>query len=106
MPPIQPTRLNPADTDGNYFVNCVNSQDGTISSGVAYYKNLNPGQNVGQQPDDYVDVIHGSNVNWEQSGASELSRHHPMAVRTFSDRNSYFPEHGRYCQLGHLWGLW
>lgn len=55
------------NTDGNYFVNCQNRVDGTISSGMAYYGNLNPGENVGQQPDDYVDVVHGSNVNWEQS---------------------------------------
>lgn len=34
-----------------------------------YYINLNPGQNVGQQPNDYVDVVHGSYVTWETPGS-------------------------------------
>jgi hypothetical protein len=45
--------------------------DGTVSSGVAYYSNLNPGGNVNQQPDDYVDVVHGTNYVWEQTGSGE-----------------------------------
>jgi hypothetical protein len=72
IPPTNPTRQNPADTDGNYFVNCQKS-DGTVSSGMAYYKNLVPGQNVGQQPDDYIDVTHGSYVTWESTGVGTFS---------------------------------
>ncbi|RDW67047.1 hypothetical protein BP5796_09796 [Coleophoma crateriformis] len=71
IPPSSPVRENSGNTDGNYFVNCE-STDGTISSGMAYYKNLNPGQNKGQQPDDYIDVLHGSHVTWEQPGAGKL----------------------------------
>jgi hypothetical protein len=67
IPPTNPTRQNPADTDGNYFVNCQKS-DGTVSSGMAYYKNLVPGTNVGQRPDDYIDVTNGSLVTWESAG--------------------------------------
>lgn len=67
--PQTPVREDSSDTDGNYFVNCVNNVDGTTSSGMAYYKNLNPGQNAGQQPDDYVDVIHGSYQTWESVGS-------------------------------------
>jgi len=69
LPPLVPVRASNAN-DGNYFVNCMHS-DGTVSSGVAYYSNLNPGGNVNQQPDDYVDVAHGTNYVWEQTGSGE-----------------------------------
>lgn len=68
IPPPAPVRKTPGATDGNYFVNCQAS-DGTVSSGMAYYKNLTPGQNVGQSPDDYVDTAHGSFVDWETSSS-------------------------------------
>ena len=35
------------------------------SSGLAYYKNMKFGGNDGQQPDSYVDIVHGSLLNWE-----------------------------------------
>jgi hypothetical protein len=69
LPPRAPVRSSNAN-DGNYFVNCL-SPDGTTSSGVAYYANLKPGGNVNQQPDDYVDVAHGSNYVWEQVGSGK-----------------------------------
>jgi len=59
IPPLTPVRLNPSNKDGNYFVNCKNRVTGVVSSGIAFYWNLNPGNNVGQQLDDYVDVSHG-----------------------------------------------
>jgi hypothetical protein len=40
---------------------------------MAYYKILNPGSNVGQGPDDYIDVVHGSYVMWENGGAGVSS---------------------------------
>lgn len=67
LPFVSPARANPVDTDGNYFVNC-NNTSGSLSSGLAYYKNLTIGLNIGHQPDDYVDVIQGSYVNWENGG--------------------------------------
>ncbi|GAB7359027.1 hypothetical protein MBLNU230_g5099t1 [Neophaeotheca triangularis] len=61
VPPPQPTRHASNTGDGNYLVNCESSSTGTISSGVAYYRHLDPnGGNVNRQPDDYVDVFHGS----------------------------------------------
>lgn len=71
LPPMTPVRASNAN-DGNYFVNCQHP-DGTLSSGVAYYANLNPGANIYQQPDDYVDVTHGSHYNWEQIGKGMYS---------------------------------
>ena len=73
MPPSVP------NTDGHYFVNCKAS-DGTLSSGVAYYEDLNPGQNVGQQPDAYVEVSHGNYYDWEKTGSGE--RHHTSSSYT------------------------
>lgn len=60
--------------DGNYLVDCQ-ANDGTISSGIAYYKNLMPGQMIGKKPDDYVDVTVGHHVDWEttSSGLSFLN---------------------------------
>jgi hypothetical protein len=67
LPFLTPSRANPVDVDGNYFVNCNTSQ-GSLSSGMAYYKNLTPGENIGQGPDDYVPVTNGSYVTWENGG--------------------------------------
>lgn len=59
--------------DGNYFLNC-RSNDGNVSSGIAYYKNLVPGQMLDKIPDDYVEVSRGGNIDWEtvSSGPSSL----------------------------------
>lgn len=54
--------------DGNYFVDC-RADDGTLSSGIAYYKNLIPGRMVGKKPDDFVDVTVGQHVDWETSSS-------------------------------------
>lgn len=67
LPFVAPSRANPVDVDGNYFVNCNTSQ-GSLSSGMAYYKNLTPGKNVGQGPDDYIPVTNGSYIAWENGG--------------------------------------
>ena len=67
LPFVTPSRANPADVDGNYFVNCNDTQ-GSLSSGMAYYKNLVPGKNIGQSPDDYIVVTNGSYVQWENGG--------------------------------------
>lgn len=69
LPPKTPER-SPNAQDGNYFVNCQHS-DGTVSSGVAYYSDMKPGENVNQQPNDYMDVTHGTLYNWEQTGSSK-----------------------------------
>jgi hypothetical protein len=69
LPPSSPARLDTSNIDGNYFVNCSNP-DGSTSSGMAYYAKLDPGHNVGQQPNDYVDVNkNSSNMDWIQPGA-------------------------------------
>lgn len=67
LPFITPARANPVDVDGNYFVNCNSTQSG-LASGMAYYKNLVPGKNVGQGPDDYIDVTNSTYVTWENGG--------------------------------------
>jgi hypothetical protein len=72
-PFITPSRANPVDVDGNYFVNCNTSQ-GSLSSGAAYYKNLTPGKNIGQEPDDYITVTNGSYVVWENGGTGTSYR--------------------------------
>jgi hypothetical protein len=66
--PTQPIRSHP---DGVYFVNCTRGSE--VSSGLAYYKQLRDGGNDGQQPDDYVDVVHGSFTSWERSGSQIFS---------------------------------
>jgi hypothetical protein len=69
LPPSSPARLDTSNVDGNYFVNCSNP-DGSTSSGMAYYAKLDPGHNVGQQPNDYVDVSKNNSYwNWIQPGA-------------------------------------
>lgn len=68
LPPSSPGRLDAGNVDGNYFVNCSTS-DGSISSGMAYYAQLNPGHNVGHQPNDYVDVNNSTYVNWTHPGS-------------------------------------
>jgi hypothetical protein len=66
--PPSPIRSHP---DGVYFVNCQRGNE--ISSGLAHYRNLNPGANDGQQPDAYVDVSHGSFTTWEDAGEGKSS---------------------------------
>jgi hypothetical protein len=89
-PPTNPTRQNLADTDGNYFVNCKDSH-GTVSSGMAYYKNLDPGSNVGQQPDDYIDVTHGSLVTWESTGVVAFNSGVPVHWSIFGNAQDLGP---------------
>ena len=64
--PPTPIRSHP---DGCYFVNCQRGNE--ISSGVAYYRNLDPGLNDGQQPDAYVNVSVGSYTTWESAGVGK-----------------------------------
>ena len=42
---------------------------------MAYYAQLNPGHNVGHQPNDYVDVNNSTYVNWTQpnSGMTRIA---------------------------------
>jgi hypothetical protein len=65
--PKSPHRNHP---DGVYFVDCKRGSDPNTeySSGIAYYKNLKDGGNTGEQPDDYIDIVHGENYQWEKSG--------------------------------------
>jgi hypothetical protein len=84
-PPPSKTPPNPirSHPDGVYFVNCQRGNE--ISSGLAYYRNMNPGANDGRRPDAYVDVSHGSFITWENAGegkslnpASTSSIQHPV----------------------------
>jgi hypothetical protein len=68
LPLSSPVRLDAGNVDGDYFVNCSNS-DGSTSSGMAYYAQLNPGQNVGHQPNDYVDINNSAYIDWVHPGA-------------------------------------
>jgi hypothetical protein len=79
LPYVPPSRANPVDVDGNYFVNC-NTSKGSLSSGMAYYKDLTPGKNVGQGPDDYITIKNGSYVAWENGGTG--MSYHFMATPT------------------------
>jgi hypothetical protein len=102
LPPLAPVRSSNAN-DGNYFVNCMHS-DGTVSSGVAYYSNLNPGGNVNQQPDDYVDVAHGTNYVWEQTGSGEQNpSSNLMCLFSANDVRSRLPQDQGHCALVYLW---
>lgn len=51
-----------AARDTIYLVNSYKGNE--ISSGMAYYADGHE-QNGVSRPDDYVDVVHGSNVHWE-----------------------------------------
>lgn len=68
VPPSSPARLDSKNVDGNYFVDC-SGPDGRTSSGMAYYAQLNPGQNFGHHPNDYVDVDNSTHVDWAIPGA-------------------------------------
>jgi hypothetical protein len=37
----------------------------TVQRSCAYYKNITFGENDGQQPDNYVDIVHGELLHWE-----------------------------------------
>ncbi|KAF2468692.1 uncharacterized protein BDR25DRAFT_264511 [Lindgomyces ingoldianus] len=66
QPPIQDRPTPPIHVqkkDGVYLVNSIRGSE--RSSGLAYYKNMTFGGNDGQQPDDYVDIVHGELLNWE-----------------------------------------
>lgn len=58
------TRTN---VDGVFFVNCRRGDE--VSSGLAYYKEMN--LEGGSGPDDYVDVVHGSFTTWERAGSGK-----------------------------------
>jgi hypothetical protein len=67
--PPQPT------ADGVYLVSHNSSNGGTFGSGFAYYKTIRPGQNIGQQPDDYAVATIGTYAQWEdvkREGMSHL----------------------------------
>lgn len=51
-----------AARDTIYLVN--SSKGNEVSSGMAYYGDGHESTG-GSRPDDYVDVVHGSNVHWE-----------------------------------------
>jgi hypothetical protein len=104
LPPTAPVRSSSAN-DGNYFVNCMHS-DGTTSSGVAYYSNLNPGGNVNQQPDDYVDVVHGTNYVWEQTGSGDQNQLNDLMCLIFANEVlSYLSQERGRCALERVWWL-
>jgi hypothetical protein len=88
--PTNPTQQNPAHADGNYFVNCKDS-DGAVPPGMVYYKNLIPGSNVGQQPDDYIDVTHGSLVTWESTGVVTFNSVVPVDWSIFGNAQDLRP---------------
>lgn len=96
LPASSPARLDAGNSDGNYFVNCSNS-NGSTSSGMAYYAKLNPGQNVGQPPTDYADVNKNAYVEWEQPGASRYPLYH--IIRSSTDLYSNFSKYKRYRAL-------
>ncbi|KAM0708981.1 hypothetical protein Q7P35_003017 [Cladosporium inversicolor] len=68
LPPPSPARLDPSNIDGNYFVNCSNS-DGSTSSLMAYYAQLNPGHNVGHPPNQDIVVKRSTYIDWTQPSA-------------------------------------
>jgi len=51
-----------AARDSVYLVNSYKGNE--ISSGIAYYADGHSATG-GSRPDDYVDVVHGSNIIWE-----------------------------------------
>jgi hypothetical protein len=81
FPPQVPSRENHETRDGYYFVNCVNPEN-TLSLGIAYYNDMIPGGgNVGQLPDDFVDVLynHAGMKTWQGQGdATFVNRKTPF----------------------------
>ena len=71
LPPSSPARLDSGNVDGNYFVNCSNS-NGSTSSRMSYYAQLNPGHNVGHTPNDHVDVDNSTYIYWTHPGAGTV----------------------------------
>jgi hypothetical protein len=71
LPPSSPARLEASNIDGNYFVDCSNS-DGSTSSGMAYYARMNPWHNVGHQPNNYVEANNSTYIDWTQPGAGMI----------------------------------
>lgn len=96
LPASSPARLDAGNSDGNYFVNCSNS-NGSTSSGMAYYAKLNPGQNVGQPPTDYADVDKDTYVDWTQPGAGKNLFCH--IICSYADLHSVIPKHKRHRAL-------
>ncbi len=73
IPPLVPTRENPETKDGYYFVNCE-KPDNTMSLGIAYYENMEPGTNIGQLPDHFVEVYsnHAGVKAWHGEGHADF----------------------------------
>jgi len=74
VPGQSPYRPGPPSSSGTgqggfYLVNSF--RNGQASSGIAWYTNLGP-ENVGQQPDKYVDIKTDGNVIWEGSTHSGM----------------------------------
>lgn len=74
--PENPERRDVEPEDGNYYVDCK-ADNGTMTSGIVYYKNLIPGAMVGQKPDDYIEVSRGSHIDWEASSSGLSSLKYP-----------------------------
>jgi hypothetical protein len=75
IPPQVPTRENLETRDGHYFVDCV-KPDNTPSLGIAYYEDMGPGGgNIGQLPDDFVEVHsnHAGVKEWQGEGHANLN---------------------------------
>jgi hypothetical protein len=61
-PPPPPQVVTPPGKDGVYLVNSVKGNE--ISSGYAYYSELG-WNNLGKQPQAYINVIQGKYQTWE-----------------------------------------
>jgi len=75
IPPQVPTRENHEMRDGHYFVDCM-KPDNTLSLGIAYYENIEPGGgNIGQLPDDFVEVHsnHAGVKAWQGEGHANFN---------------------------------
>lgn len=69
---------------------------------MAYYAQLNPGQNVGHRPNDYVDVSNSTSFEWEAPGAGKQ----PFVKSTFlldADWFSDVPKHQHHGAVVRLW---
>ena len=76
-------------SDGVYLVNCFKGDQ--ISSGVAYYSFL--GNNDGQQPTAYIDVVKGGNQIWEGEPGSGMFEFEMSRIKGLEadERNSHVP---------------
>lgn len=64
----------PILNDGTYFVYCNTTDNPFANSGIAYYRDMQPGNNTGQLPDDFVWVEQNHSPFFRKSiGAAEFS---------------------------------